>query len=249
MIEEESVFRRTAMPIVAVVVIRSFIGFFLLLVLVKLIGKQQVTQLTFFDYIVGITIGSMASTLSVQVNENTWATIAGMLVWTFLAIILAIIGLKSPLLRKVIEGVPEIVIQNGKINIDVLEKNKLSMEDLMMMLRSKDVFKVDDVEFAVLEQNGKLSVLLKSRKKPLTPEDMKMSTQYDGLPTNLIVDGNLDMDALKSVNLTKAFLEHHLRKKNITDINDIFLAQLDTQGNLYIDMKDSKTTYTISLKE
>jgi len=162
--DEESVFRRTAMPIVAVVVIRSFIGFFLLLVLVKLIGKQQVTQLTFFDYIVGITIGSMASTLSVQVNENTWATIAGMLVWTFLAIILAIIGLKSPLLRKVIEGVPEIVIQNGKINIDVLEKNKLSMEDLMMMLRSKDVFKIDDVEFAVLEQNGKLSVLLKSRK-------------------------------------------------------------------------------------
>lgn len=110
------------MPLIVVVVIRSFIGFFLLLILVKLIGKQQVTQLTFFDYIVGITIGSMASTLSVQVNENTWATITGMAVWTFLAIILALIGLKSPLLRKVIEGVPEIVIQNGKINIDILKK-------------------------------------------------------------------------------------------------------------------------------
>lgn len=237
------------MPIVAVVVIRSFIGFFLLLILVKLIGKQQITQLNFFDYIVGITIGSMASTLSVQVNENTWATVAGMAVWTFLAIILSVIGINSPLLRKVIEGVPEIVIQNGKINSDILRKNKLSMEDLMMMLRDKDVFNVDDVEFAVLEQNGRLSVLLKSQKKPLTPQDMNISTQYTGLPANLIVDGRLNTEALNSINLSKAWLEYQLKKKNITDINDIFLAQLDTQGNLFIDMKDNMTTYTISTKE
>jgi len=224
------------MPIVAVVIIRSFIGFFLLLVLVKLIGKQQITQLTFFDYIVGITIGSMASTLSVQVNENTWSTVAGMCVWTLLAIILALAGMKSPLLRKVIEGVPEIVIQNGKINIDVLKKNKL-------------VFRVEDVEFAIFEPNGKLSVLLKSQKRPLTPQDMNISTSYSGLPTNLIVDGRLDMDALTSVNLSRAFLEYQLRKNNITDIKDIFLAQLDTEGNLFIDMKNSDATYTISLKK
>lgn len=237
------------MPIVAVVVIRSFIGFFLLLVLVKLIGKQQVTQLTFFDYIVGITIGSMASTLSVQVNENTWATMAGMAVWTFLAIALALMGLKSPYMRKVIEGIPEIVIQNGKINTDVLRKNKISADDLLMMLRSKDVFNLEDVEFAVLEQNGKLSVMLKSQKQPLTPQDMNIPTQYMGLPANLIEDGCLNMEALKSVKLSKAWLEYQLRKKNITDIKDVFLAQLDTRGNLFIDMKDSKTTYTIPTKE
>lgn len=237
------------MPIVAVVVIRSFIGFFILLILIKLIGKQQITQLTYFDYIVGITIGSIASTLSVQVNENTWSTMAGMAVWAFLAIILALVGLKSPVLRKVIEGIPEIIIQNGKINTDILRKNKLSMEDLMSLLRAKDVFKVDDVEFAVFEPNGKLSVLLKSQKKPLTPQDMNISTQYIGLPTNLIVDGRLNLEALRSINLSKAWLEYHLRKKKITDINDIFLAQLDTQGNLFIDMKDNKKTYTLSIKE
>lgn len=123
------------------------------------------------------------------------------------------------------------------------------MEDLMMMLILKDVFNVDDVEFAVFEQNGKLSVLLKSQKKPLTPQDMNISTQYIGLPTNLIVDGRLNVEALKSVNLSKAWLEYHLKKKNIMNINDVFLAQLDTQGNLFIDMKDYKTTYTISIKE
>ena len=92
------------MPIVVVVIIRSIISFFFLLLLVKLIGKQQVSQLTYFDYVVGITIGSIASTLSVQVNENTWATITGMIVWALLAIILAFIGLKSTLFRKAVKA-------------------------------------------------------------------------------------------------------------------------------------------------
>lgn len=234
------------MPIVLVVVIRSFVSFFLLLLLVKLIGKQQVTQLTYFDYIVGITIGSIASTLSVQVNENSWSTIAGMAVWAALAVTLALVGLKSPWLRKIIEGVPEALIQNGKIRHDVLKRNKLSMEELMSMLRTKDVFNVEDVEFAVFEPSGKLSVLLKSQKKPLTPQDINVQTQYDGMPTNIVVDGILDTKALRSVNLTRAWFEFQLKKMNIDRTDDIFLAQLDTQGNLYIDMKDNKTTYTIS---
>ncbi|NLK68827.1 MAG: DUF421 domain-containing protein [Clostridiaceae bacterium] len=237
------------MPIVVVVIIRSIISFFFLLLLVKLIGKQQVSQLTYFDYVVGITIGSIASTLSVQVNENTWATITGMIVWALLAIILAFIGLKSTLFRKVVEGVPEIIIQNGKIDNNILSRNQLSIEDLMSMLRTKDVFNINDVEFAVLEQNGKLSVLLKSQKQPLTPQDMNIPTQYVGLPTNLIMDGCVNMEALRSVNLSKACLEHHLKKEKIMNVEDIFLAQLDTQGNLFIDMKDNKTTYTISIKE
>jgi uncharacterized membrane protein YcaP (DUF421 family) len=236
------------MPIVIVVMIRSFIGFFLLLLLVKMVGNQQVTQLTYFDYIVGITIGSIASTLSVQVNENSWSTMAGMAVWALLALLLAIIGLKCPKLRKIIEGIPQPIIQNGKVQTETLRKNKLSMEELMSMLRLKDVFHVEDVEFAVLEQSGKLSVLLKSQRKPLTPQDMNIPTQYVGLPTNLIVDGILDTKSLRSINLTRAWLEFQLRKKKIEKLEDIFLAQMDTQGNLFIDMKDNKTTYTISTK-
>jgi uncharacterized membrane protein YcaP (DUF421 family) len=172
-----------------------------------------------------------------------------MIVWALLAIILAFIGLKSTLFRKVVEGVPEIIIQNGKIDNNILSRNQLSIEDLMSMLRTKDVFNINDVEFAVLEQNGKLSVLLKSQKQPLTPQDMNIPTQYVGLPTNLIMDGCVNMEALRSVNLSKACLEHHLKKEKIMNVEDIFLAQLDTQGNLFIDMKDNKTTYTISIKE
>jgi uncharacterized membrane protein YcaP (DUF421 family) len=236
------------MPIVVVVIIRSIISFFLLLVLVKLVGKQQVSQLTYFDYIVGITIGSIASTLSVQVNENSWSTMAGMAVWAALAVSLALIGLKSPWLRKVIEGISEPLIENGKIRHDVLKKNKMSMEELMSILRTKDVFKLDDVEFAIYETNGKLSVLLKSQKKPLTPQDINIQTQYEGIPTNIIVDGVMDLKALRSVNLTRAWLEFQLKKGKIDRAEDIFLAQLDTQGNLYIDMNDRKTTHVIPTK-
>lgn len=237
------------MPVTVMVIIRSSVGFFLLLFFVKLIGKQQMEHITYFDYIVGITIGSIASTLSVQVNENAWSTMTGMAVWTLLAVLLAVISIKNTALRKIVEGIPEIVIQNGKVQIDVLRKNKVSFEDLMSMLRVKGAFRVDDVEFAVFEPNGKLSVLLKSQKQPLTPEDMNISTQYEGIPTNLVVDGKLDMDALRSVNLTKAWLEYQLKKKKIMNIADIFIAQLDTQGNLFIDMKDENTTYTIPIKE
>lgn len=236
------------MPIVLQVIIRSFLGFFLLLFFVKIIGKQQVTHLTYFDYIVGITIGSAASTLSVQINENTWSTMAGMAVWAFLAVLLSIVSLKSPWLRKVIVGIPEPLIQNGKISKKALKKNKISLENLTSMLRSKNVFNIEDVEFAVFEPDGKLSVLLKSQKRPLTPEDMNISTEYSGMPTNIIVDGILDDTALYSINLTRAWLEYQLGKANIDKMEEIFLAQLDTQGNLYIDMKDNKTTHVIQTK-
>ena len=114
------------MPVFVMVIIRSFIGFFLLLFFIKLIGKQQMEHITYFDYVVGITIGSIASTLSVQVNEDVWSTMAGMAVWTLLAVLLAFIGIKNVTLRKIIEGIPEIVIQNGKVQVDVLRKNKVS---------------------------------------------------------------------------------------------------------------------------
>src|SRR5690554_4899806 len=103
------------MSIILVVMIRSFISFFALLILMRLMGKQQVAELTFFDYVVGITIGSIASTLSVQINQNTTATLVGMAIWTILPILLAYLSLKSVWIRKVVEGEATIVMANGKV--------------------------------------------------------------------------------------------------------------------------------------
>lgn len=227
------------MPIILVVIIRSTIAFFSLLMLIRLIGKQQVSQLTFFDYVVGITIGSMASTLSIQLNENLTATLIGMITWTVLAILVAILGIRSAQIEKVIVGEPEIVIQNGKIIEKNLKKNRIPISELLSELRVQGVFSIEDVEFALIEPNGKVSVLKKSQKQPITPSDLNIPTQYEGLPTVLIMDGVVQEKALKSLNLTKAWLYHQLEKENIKD-TEVSLAQLDTKGNLYVDLKGDK---------
>lgn len=237
------------MSVILVVVIRSFISFFALLVLVRLTGKQQLSELTYFDYIVGITIGSISGTLSVSVNQNTTATLAGMVIWTLLPILLAYISLHNVWFRKVVEGEATVVIENGKILENNLGKLRLSMDDLLAELRSQSIFNITDVEFALYETSGKLSIQLKSQKKPLTPADLNLPTQYEGLCTTLIDDGKVLIDALKSLNLTKAWLYHQLSKKNIQDPSQVSLAQLDTTGNLYVDLKGDQLYYIIATQE
>lgn len=236
------------MPILLVVIIRSLISFFALLLLIRLIGKQQVAQLTFFDYVVGITIGSIAATLAVQVNENTTATLAGMGVWAALAILLAYLDMHNVWVRKVVGGEATVVIENGKILEEHLRKIRIPVDELISELRTQGVFNISDIEFAMFEPGGKISIQKKSSKQPLTPEDINLTTKYNGLPTNLIMDGILLTDALQSLKLSKAWLQHQLNKQNIKDISDISLAQLDTMGNLFVDLKGDRPYYIIPTK-
>lgn len=233
------------MPITYVVIIRSIISFFALIFFVRLIGKQQVAQLTFFDYVVGITIGSIASTLSVQVNENTMATLVGMGTWTILAILVAVLSMHNVWIRKVVSGEATVVIENGKILEKNLKRIRIPIDELISELRTQGVFSIADIEFAMFEPGGKISIQKKSQKQPLTPSDLNLTTQYDGLPTNLIMDGVLLIDALRSLNLTKAWLQYQLKKQNIQDIAEVSLAQLDTKGNLYVDLKGDNPYYII----
>lgn len=236
------------MSIILVVIIRSTVAFFSLLLFVRLMGKQQVAQLTFFDYVVGITIGSIASTISVQVNENLLSSLTGLATWAILAILLAILSLHCVWLRKIVDGEATIVVANGKIMEDNLKRIRIPIEQLVSELRTQGVFSITDVEFAMFEPGGKMSIQKKSQKQPLTPNDLNIQPKYDGLPTNLILDGILLQDALHSLNLSKAWLQHQLSKQNIQDVMEVSLAQLDTKGNLYVDLKGDKPCYTIPTK-
>jgi len=228
-----------------VVLIRSLISFFALLALVRLMGKQQMAEMTFFDYVVGITIGSIASTISVEVNQNLFSTTVGMAVWALLAILLALLSLHNVWIRKVVEGEAIIVIKNGKIQEDQLKKARISLDDLIAQLRMQGVFDLSDVEFALFEANGKLSIQKKSQKQPLTPADLNLPTQYKGLPTTLISDGKLLTDALKALSLSRSWLHFQLQKQNIQDFSQVSLAQLDTTGNLFVDLQGDNQYYII----
>jgi len=150
--------------------------------------------------------------------------------------------------RKVVEGEPTVVIEKGKILEEQLRRIRIPIDELISELRVQGVFNITDVEFALFEPGGKLSIQKKSPKQPVTPEDLKLATQYNGLPTNLIMDGILLTDALESLKLSKAWLKHQLNKQNIKDMSDISLAQLDTMGNLFVDLKGDKQYYIISTK-
>ena len=131
------------------------------------------------------------------------------------------------------DGNPSIVVRNGKLDINELTKARYNINELLEQLRVKGYANIADVEFAILETSGNLSVIPKSQKRPATPADLNIDTQYEGLPVPLVLDGKIQYDNLAEVNLSAAWLVNELAKFSITDVKDVFIASLDTQGKLF----------------
>ncbi|GAB6137008.1 YetF domain-containing protein [Halanaerobaculum tunisiense] len=232
-----------------VVITRGIISFFTLLIFTRILGKHQISQLTYFDYIAGITIGSIAGSLTTQLNTNAWPHWVGLATWTGLSLIVEYISIKWRQASKYLNGEPTIVIMNGKIMEEAMKKMRYRVTDLMSQLRTKGVFNLSQVEFAILETNGKLSVLKKSQHQTLTPKDMNLTTDYSGLSIELIHDGVIMEQNLKQVNLDRPWLQAQLRKLNITDISEVVLATLNTTGSLYVDTKKDQTEIPIDISD
>ena len=145
----------------AVVIVRGIIAFFSLLIFARLLGKQQISQLTFFDYVLGITIGSIAASLTTELDSRAWVHFVGLVVWTASVLVLQLISEKWRYASKYVDGEPVVVVMNGKIMEDTMKKLRYRAVDLMEQLRDKGVFDLNEVEFAILETNGKLSVHIK----------------------------------------------------------------------------------------
>ncbi|MDD7794089.1 YetF domain-containing protein [Clostridium sp. 'White wine YQ'] len=218
-----------------VVLIRSIIGFFTLLIFAKLLGKQQISQLAFFDYVLGITIGSIAASLTTDLSSRAWPHWIGLLVWAVLGYLMEYITMKWRYAAKYIEGEPTIVIMNGKIMEDALRKMKYRVTDIMELLRNKDIFDLTQVDFAIIEPNGQLSVLKKPEYEPLTAKDMNITKTSTGISTEIIYDGILIQENLKQLNKSTNWINKQLKTHGINDISEVFLATLTPSGSLYID--------------
>lgn len=198
-------------------------------------GKRQISQLTFFDYINGISIGSMASTLAVDVSRESIPTLVGILTWSLWVMVLALLAVKSRTLRSLIDGKPTIAIQNGKILGNNIHTYGYSIDDLRMLLREKDVFRLSEVEFALIEADGSLSVLKKSQNSPVTPEDLNIPTAYKGLSVDIISQGKMIRENLKLLRLSENWLAQKLAARKLT-LRQIYYAELDSSGTLFIDL-------------
>ncbi|MCM0649637.1 DUF421 domain-containing protein [Clostridium swellfunianum] len=218
-----------------VVLVRSIIGFFSLLIFAKLLGKEQISQLTFFDYVLGITIGSIAATLTTDLSSRAWPHFVGLLGWCVLGYLMEYITMKWRYAAKYIEGEPTIVIMNGKIMESTLKKTKYRASDVMELLRNKDIFDLTQVDFAIIEPNGQLSVLRKPEYEPLTAMDISIKKNSSGISTELIYDGILFEENLRQLNKDRKWLLNQLKTHGIKDISEVFLATLNPAGSLYID--------------
>ena len=216
-------------------IVRALIAFFTLLIFTRLLGKQQMSQLTFFDYVLGITVGSIAASLTIELTYDPWPIWVGLVTWIVAVLATQIITVKWRYASKYIDGEPTVVIMNGMIMEAAMKKLRYRISDLTEQLRDKGVFDVSQVEFAVLEVSGKLSVLKKSQYQPVTPKDMNIKTKYSGIGTELIYDGVIVEQNLKQVNHDRTWLEKELKRLGINDVSEVFFATLETTGKLYID--------------
>jgi uncharacterized membrane protein YcaP (DUF421 family) len=216
-------------------VVRSVFIILGLFIITKLLGKKQLSKLSFFEYIVGITVGDIAGTLSMDPELSLRDGLTAFLIWAFVPLFISIISLKSKPFRDFVEGKPTTFIEKGKILEDNLRKEKFSADELLEQLRKKDVFRVADVEFASLDSNGELNIILKKAKQPLTAGDLFDNLPESGVPHTVIMDGTIYNEALKNAGVSREWLSIELAKRQV-EAEHVFFAQIDEQGQLKIDL-------------
>ncbi|MDI9479693.1 MAG: DUF421 domain-containing protein [Syntrophomonadaceae bacterium] len=219
-----------------VVVVRSIIAFLTLLVFARLLGKQLVSQLTFFDYVMGITIGSIAATLSVDLESRAWPHWVGLAVWTIAVLAIQIASAKSNVAAKVFMGEPVVVISKGKLLEDAMGRMRYTAGNLLEQLRNQGIFDISTVEFAVMESDGQLSVLLKPEHRPATVQDLALQPQKGGMSAQLIYDGQVIPENLQAAGVDDAWLTRQLQEQGINNAAEVFLASYHPGSQtLYID--------------
>ncbi|HWJ77566.1 DUF421 domain-containing protein [Bacillus subtilis] len=227
------------MPLWLNVVSRVILFMIVLFFITKFLGKKQLSQLSFFEYVTGITIGGIAAIVILEVRHSIF--IGGLAIVTMAAIpyLVSLISLKSKKLRDFVEGKGSVFIKDGKIMEDNLKKERYTTDELLELLRKKDVFQVADVEFAVLEPTGDLSVMLKKENQPLTAKDLNLTTASVKEPQTVIMDGIVMDEPLATIDRSRAWLHTELEKLGVT-IENVFLGQVNSYGELTVDLFDDK---------
>ncbi|MFS0558456.1 DUF421 domain-containing protein [Brevibacillus sp. 179-C9.3 HS] len=210
-----------------------------LFILTKVIGKRQIKQLTYIEYIVGISIGSIAAFMATEMDGPIYHSLIAMGVFALFPVLMGWLSLKSKILRDFFEGKATVLIKEGKILEDNLKKERLTAEDLMEHLRVKNVFRVADVEFALMETSGEVSVLLKSESQPVTPKVLELTVAPSEENQIVIMDGIIMDEPLATAGLNRRWVRTELQKAGVA-LENVFLGQVDKGGELYLDLYDDK---------
>ena len=225
------------MPGWTLIAIRSLGAIVMLFILTRILGKKQISQLTFFEYITGIALGDLVGFMSTDIEAHYFHGVVSLLIWFIVPLFFERMSLRSKSLRRWLEGNSTVFIKDGKVMESNLRKERYTGDELMEQLRTKNVFNPADVEFALLEPSGQLSIMLKRDKQPLTPSDIGLAVPYVKEPKVVVMDGNIQDETLADLGLTRGWLMEELGRMGVP-LNNVFLCVADTFGQIYVDLYD-----------
>ena len=219
---------------------RTILVLVILFFITKMMGKKQISELNFFDYVVGITIGSIAADISLDIEKDMIAGIAALFIYGFISYIISFVSIKSILARRFFIGVPTVLVEKGKIIESGLKKSKIDVNDLLMEARENGYFNLDEIDYALMEVNGNISFLPKEKEKPVTKRDMKIKCSNEGLTVNAIIDSKYMVNNMTVINKDKEWLDHELKVNGYDNYDNILLATIDNNYKVTIYEKNVK---------
>ncbi|WP_306807367.1 DUF421 domain-containing protein [Mesobacillus jeotgali] len=225
----------------AELVLRIALGFIVLFAMARWSGRKEISQMTFFNLVSAIAFGSIAAALVVNPSVSLINGVIALLGWAVFTVITDQMHLKSKKVRKLLMGDPVIVIKNGKILEKALRQTRLDTDSLQAMLRQKNVFSLSDVDYAIFETDGKLSIMKKPNKQTVTKKDLNIAVtkgNFVPLSTELVADGQVNLQNLAKMKKDQTWLEQQLQQAGVRSVDDVFYAEVQPDGTLYVDKRD-----------
>ena len=222
---------------IVVLSLGSIIAIFLL---TKLMGYRQMSQMSMFDYVNGITMGSIAAEMATSLDTGFEKPLVAMIVYALVSLLLSTVSSKSIKARRMIEGAPLVLLNNGEIYRHNLRKAKIDVSELLVQCRINGYFDISKLQTAILEGNGKISFLQKATDRPLTPADVQLSPQQDYMVANVILDGKVMEENLRHTGKDEKWLLDQIRGQGAKRIEDVLLASCDSNNKLQVYLKDNQ---------
>ncbi len=221
------------------IVLSTFASLGSLFLFTKLMGNREMSQLSMFDYIVGISIGSIAAEMATELEEFEKPLIA-MIVYTLSALLISLANYKSIKLRRILTGTSLILYENGKLYEANLKKARIDVNEFLTQCRSKGYFNIANLQTVILEPNGNISVLPLATERPATPKDLNITPPEDKPVVDIVIDGQIMINNLKFTGNNENWLYKQLHAQGVDNISEIFLATCDNENNLSVYKKIKK---------
>lgn len=222
------------------VILTAFGSITVLFILSKLMGNREMSQLSMFDYINGITIGSIAAEMATTEFTDALKPLVAMIVYAIVIVILEFISRKTIKIRRIINGHSIILYDNGELYSKNLAKAKMDLNEFLTQCRINGYFDLSTIQTIILEPNGKFSILPIADSRPITGKDLNLKPTQDYLVANIIIDGTILTENLRHTGNNETWLNNQLRAHNITDIKDVFLATCDMNNTFHVYHKNNE---------